>query len=335
MIDLSTGYLGMTLRSPLVASAGPLTEDFGTLLRLRDAGAGAVVLPSLFEEQITHQGLDLQAMLEGWADISPEAQGFGPEMHDYNMGPAAYLEYLEAAAGALEIPVIASLNGSSGGGWVRYARRMEEAGADAIELNVYHVAADADVSSAEVERRYLDLVAEVRRAVTIPVAVKVGPYFSSMAWMARRLVEAGADGLVVFNRFLQPDIDLETLTVVPTLHLSSSEELRLPLRWIAILRDQIGASLAATTGVHTPEDALKMILAGADAVMMTSALLKRGPEHLGHVLAGVASWLEERGYESVEQAKGSLSRKASPDPGAFERANYMRALVSYSSRFHS
>jgi dihydroorotate dehydrogenase (fumarate) len=323
----------MELRSPMIASAGPLTEDFGMLLRLEEAGAGAVVLPSLFEEQITHLSMDLHHWLEDMAESYPEALSYVPDMHDYNMGPRAYLEYLEEAA-ALPIPVIASLNGSSQGGWVDYARRMEDAGAAALELNVYYVAADPTLTGADVERRYLDLVAAVRSAVSVPVAVKVGPYFSSMANMARRLVEAGADGLVLFNRFLQPDIDLETLTVVPTLHLSTQEELRLPLRWIALLRGQVEGSLAATTGVHTAEDAVKMILAGADAVMMTSALLKHGPEYLRLVLDGVATWLTERGYESVEQAKGSLSRGTSPDPSAFERSNYMQALVNYSSRFH-
>src|SRR6266540_801119 len=335
MIDLSTSYLGMTLRSPLVASAGPLTEDFGALLRLEEAGAGAVVLPSLFEEQITHLSLDLNRWLESMSESNPEATSYVPDMHDYNMGPRSYLEYLEAAAEGLRIPVIASVNGSSEGGWVDYARRMEDAGASAIELNVYYVPADPELTGIDVEDRYLKLVAAVRGAVRLPLAVKVGPYFSSMANVARRLVDAGADGLVLFNRFLQPDIDLETLSVVPTLHLSTPEELRLPLRWIAILRGHLDASLAATTGVHTSEDAVKMILAGADVVMMTSALLKHGPEYLQFVLDGVAVWLEANGYPSVEEAKGSLSQAVVPDPAAFERSNYMQALVNFSSRFHA
>ena len=334
MIDTRTRYLGLSLRSPLIASAGPLQAQVSLALRMQDAGAGAVVLPSMFEEQIVHESMDLHALLESWAGISPEAEGFAPDMQDYNLGPRAYLEHLETMAGALTVPVIASLNGSSEGGWVQFARRMEEAGAAAIELNVYHVAADPSVTGAEVERRYLDLVASVRQAVSIPIAVKVGPFFSSMANMAVRLIEAGADGLVLFNRFLQPDIDLETLTVVPTLHLSTQEELRLPLRWIAILRGHVTGSLAATTGVHTAQDAMKMIVAGADAVMMTSALLKRGPDYLRLVLDGVELWLQERGYETVEQARGCLSQRSSPDPQAFERANYMEALSSYSSRFH-
>jgi dihydroorotate dehydrogenase (fumarate) len=334
MIDLRTTYLGLDLPSPLVASAGPLQEQVSAALRMQASGAGAIVLPSMFEEQIVHESMDLHALLESWAGISPEADGFGPDMHDYNLGPRAYLEHLETLAGALEIPVIASLNGASKGGWVRFAHLMEESGAAAIELNIYRVAADPRVTGRDVEQQYVELVGAVRESVSIPIAVKVGPYFSSMAHMAVRLIEAGADGLVLFNRFLQPDIDLETLTVVPTLHLSTQEELRLPLRWIAILRGHVTGSLAATTGVHTAEDAVRMIVAGADVVMMTSALLKHGPEYLRLVLDGVELWLQERGYESVDQARGCLSQRSSPDPSAFERSNYMEALSSYSSRFH-
>jgi dihydroorotate dehydrogenase (fumarate) len=334
MTDLRTSYLGLDLRSPLVASAGPLTGDFEGLRRVADAGVGAVVLPSLFEEQITYEALDLHALLESSSFFTSEASSFFPAMDEYNAGPATYLEYVESAKTALDIPVIASLNGSSRGGWVRYAQLMEAAGADAIELNVYYVAADPAMTSEDVEARYLDLVGAVREAVSIPLAVKIGPYFSAMASMARRLVDAGADGLVLFNRFLQPDIDLETMSVVPALRLSTPEELRLPLRWIAILRGRLGASLAATSGAHTAEDALKLILAGADVVMMTSALLRHGPEYASLVLDGVDVWLETQGYESVRQARGSLSQAAGPDPSAFERSNYMQALISYSSRFH-
>jgi dihydroorotate dehydrogenase (fumarate) len=333
MIDLRTRYLGLDLRSPLVASPGPVTEDFQGLLRLEAAGAGAVVLPSLFEEQITHEALDIHSLLESFADGSWEASSYWPDMDDYNMGPRAYLEFLEEAAAALDIPVIASLNATSAGAWVEHARRMEQAGAAALELNVYYVAADPDATGADVEARYLELVAAVRAAVALPIAVKVGPYFSAMANMARRLVEAGADGLILFNRFLQPDIDLETLRVVPSLQLSSPAEVRLPLRWIAILRGSVTASLAATSGVHTAQDALKLILAGADVVMMTSALLRHGPEYLGIVQDGVAAWLEAGGYASVAEARGSLSQAASPDPAAFERANYMAALSNYSTGF--
>jgi dihydroorotate dehydrogenase (fumarate) len=335
MTDMRTRYLGMDLRSPVVASAGPLTGDFNGLRRLDEAGVGAVVLPSLFEEQITYEALDLHSMLESSSFFNAEATTFFPAMDEYNAGPVTYLEYVEAAKGAVDVPVIASLNGSSDGGWVRYAKLMESAGADALELNVYYVAADPKTTSEQVETRYLDLVASIRQAVSIPLAVKVGPYFSAMANMAGRLVAAGADGLVLFNRFIQPDIDLETLSVVPALRLSTSDELRLPLRWIAILRGKVEASLAATTGVHSAEDAVKLILAGADVVMMTSALLHNGPDFASLVLDGIDVWLETQGYESVEQAKGSLSQIASPDPAAFERSNYMQALIAYSSRFQA
>jgi dihydroorotate dehydrogenase (fumarate) len=335
MVDLRTTYLGKELVSPLVASASPLWSRLDMLQRVQEAGAGAVVLPSLFEEQIEHEAWDLHSLLEGWSSRFSEAQGFLPELDDYNTGPGPYLEFLEQAAGSLSIPVIASLNGSSIGGWVRYAKEMEDAGADAIELNVYFVPTDPEMSSAMVEDRYAELVAAVRAATAIPLAVKVGPYFSSLPSMARRLVEAGADGLVLFNRFLQPDLDLETLEVVPYLELSTPSEMRLPLRWIAILRGQLSASLAATTGVHTAEDALKMFLSGADVVMMTSALLRHGPEYLRLILDGVETWLDERGYASVEEARGSVSQAAVPDPAAFERSNYMHALASFSSRYRS
>jgi dihydroorotate dehydrogenase (fumarate) len=332
--DLRTRYLGMELRNPMVASASPLSGHLDTLMRLEDAGASAVVMQSLFEEQIELEAMDLHSLLEGMAESFPEALDYLPEMDDYNTGPTAYLQYLEAAKDLVSIPVIGSLNGSSAGGWVRYAKSIEEAGVDALELNIYYVAADPDTTGADVEARYLDLVASVRQAVSIPVAVKIGPYFSAMANMATRLVQAGADGLVLFNRFLQPDIDLETLSVVPALHLSTPEEVRMPLRWIAILRGKLQASLAATSGVHTAEDAVKLVLAGADAVMMTSALLRHGPEYLGIILDGLDAWLDANAYDSVEQAKGSVSQEAVADPAAFERSNYMQALVSYSSRFH-
>lgn len=330
-VDLGTTYLGMSLRSPLVASASPLTGSLDALLRLEDAGCGAVVLPSLFEEQIEHEDMEVHRVLETGVESFPEARSYFPDMEDYNTGPTSYLRHLEVAKQALSIPVIGSLNGVSRGGWVRYARRMEEAGADALELNVYLIAADPEATSAEVEARYLELVGEVSREVAIPLAVKVGPFFSAPANMARRLVEAGADGLVLFNRFMQPDIDLETLRVVPGVQLSTSSELRLPLRWIALLRGHVRASLAATTGVHAAEDALKLLLVGADVTMMASALLRNGPEHAAGVLRDMERWLEERDYASVGQLRGSMSREAAPDPEAFERSQYMRALVSYSS----
>jgi len=334
VIDLATTYLGLDLRSPLVASPGPLTGSPDSLLRLEEAGVAAVVLPSLFEEQITHESLDLHSLLESTGESFPEAVSYFPDLDDYNAGPRTYLEYLEAAKDALSIPVIASLNGSSDGGWVRYGRSMQEAGADAIELNVYFLATDPDVGSADVEARYLDLVSSVRQAVSIPVAVKVGPYFSAMASMARRLVEAGADGLVLFNRFYQPDIDVETLEVVPRLVLSSSDELRLPLRWIAILYGRIRASLAATTGVHTGRDVAKLLLAGADVAMMTSALLHHGPEHVAKVEAELVEWMAGLECASIAEVRGSLSQLSVPNPEAFERANYMQMLTTYTSAFY-
>jgi dihydroorotate dehydrogenase (fumarate) len=303
------------------------------LRRLEEAGAAAVVLPSLFEEQIEHDSFQAQAALESGAGIYQEAaRGYMPEAAEgYTNGSERYLALLREARAALQIPVIASLNGASAGGWVAYARKMEEAGASALELNVYFIAADADETGGQVEQRYLDLVAAVRKAVGIPLAVKVGPYFSSMANMARRLVEAGADGLVLFNRFYQPDIDLEDLKVRPNVELSTSTELRLPLRWIAILKGRIDASLAASTGVHTAADVLKLVMAGADVAMSASALLKQGPAWLTKVRGEMASWMEEHDYDSIEQMKGSLSQRAADDPAAFERANYMESLITYAT----
>lgn len=332
-VDLRTRYLGLELANPLVPSASTLSSRIDTLKRLQDAGAAAVVMQSLFEEQIEHDELEVHRALEAGTESFPEALSYLPCLDDYNTGPESYLRHVEATKRELEIPVIGSLNGSSPGGWLRYAKLIQEAGADALELNVYFVAADRWMTAEDVERRYLDLVAEVRQAVSFPLAVKIGPFFSSMANMAHRLVDAGADGLVLFNRILQPDIDLETLRVDPTLHLSTSEELRLPLRWIAILRGDLKASLAATTGIHTAEDALKLLLVGADVTMMASALFRHGPEHLGEVLHGIEAWLDEHEYDSVEQMKGSVSRSYCDDPTAFERSNYMEALTSYTSPY--
>lgn len=333
-MNLATTYLGLELANPIVASSSPLTREVDTLLQLEEAGAAAVVLPSLFEEQIEHDAMAVHAALDYGSEFSAESiGGYFPEMDDYNTGAGDYLDRLRAAKEALTIPVIASLNGDSPGGWTLYARIIEDAGADALELNIYLIAADMEKTGVEVADDYLRLVGRVREAVSIPLAVKVGPYFSSMANMARRLVDAGADGLVLFNRFYQPDIDLETLTVGPNLVLSTSAELRLVLRWMAILHGRLDASLAATSGVHTSEDVVKLILSGADVTMMASALLKNGPGHIRTVLDGMAKWFEERDYESVRQARGSLSQRSSPDPAAFERSNYMHALVEYSSRY--
>jgi dihydroorotate dehydrogenase (fumarate) len=331
-VDLRTRFLGLQLAHPIVASASPLTASIDSLKRLQEAGIAAVVLKSLFEEQIEHEEMATHNLIMYGAELSPEARGFFPEM-TMSTGPDAYLQLIGDAKRALRVPVIASLNGYTPGGWTSYARKFQEAGADAIELNVYFLAASVEDTSAEVEKRYIDLVASVTRQVSIPVAVKVAPYFSAMANMAARLAGAGAKGLVLFNRFLQPDILLDELEVAPHLVLSTSDELRLALRWIAILRGRVDASLAATGGAHTPEDVLKLLLAGADCVMLASSLLMRGPNHVGALVKGIEAWMSEREYASVEQMKGSLSQQSCPDPDAFERANYMKALKSYTSEF--
>jgi len=330
--DLSTTYLGLELRSPLLASASPLTGHVDTLVELERHGVGAAVLPSLFEEQIEEEQIDLHELLEYQTDSVAEALTWFPELEDYRTGPEAHLEHLRAAKSALRIPVIASLNGVSAGGWLRYARRCEDAGADALELNVYAVETDPHVSGAEVEERTLALVAAVRRAVSIPLAVKVGPFYTAFAHMAQRLADAGADGLVLFNRFLQPDIDLDSLEVSPTVQLSTPYELRLPLRWTAILRGRVPVSLAGTSGVHDWRGLAKLLLAGADAAMVASAPLERGPGVVSEILDGLCSWMVEGEYTSVAQLRGSLSQASVPDPAAFERSSYMRALVSYAPR---
>ncbi len=331
-VDLRTRYLGLELAHPIVASASPLTGAIDSLKRLQDAGISAVVLKSLFEEQIEHEEMAAHNLMLSGAELSPEARGFFPELK-YSTGPDSYLELIRDAKRELRVPVIASLNGYTPGGWTGIARKCQEAGADAIELNVYFLAASVDDTSAEVEQRYVDLVESVSRQVSIPVAVKVAPYFSAMANMAARLTKAGARGLVLFNRFLQPDILLDELEVAPHLVLSTSDELRLALRWIAILRGRVDASLAATGGAHTAEDVLKLLLAGADCVMLASSLLMRGPDHVGALVKGIEAWMSEREYASVAQMKGSLSQQSCPDPDAFERANYMKALKSYTSEF--
>ncbi len=328
-VDLRTRYLGLDLRNPLVVSACPLTSKIDVLCRLEEAGAAAAVMPSLFEEQIVHDEMEVFEYYEDPANSFREALSYFPEIENYPAGPDSYLRTIESAKRAVTIPIIGSLNGTSKGGWIRYAKMIQDAGADALELNIYLIATNPDQSGAEVEQRYLDLVQAVKESISIPMAVKLGPFFSSMANLAWRLAAAGADGLVLFNRFLQPDIDLEKLEVTPNLVLSTSDELRLPLRWIAILRGQLGISLAATTGVHTPADVLKLLLAGADAVMTTSSLYKNGPEHIRSLIEGARAWLDEREYASVEQMKGSLSQKNSPNPEAFERANYVKTLANF------
>jgi dihydroorotate dehydrogenase (fumarate) len=327
MVELHTRYLGLDLRTPLVASASPLTGSLDGLRRLEAAGAAAVVLPSLFEEQLTLEADQVGRLLEGGADSLSAALA----LEDYNAGPYGYLALVEKARASLQVPVIASLNGVTPGAWVEHASLLEEAGADALELNIYYVSSSPKVGGPEVERRYLELVRSVRQTIGIPLAVKLSPYFSSVANLTRQLVQAGADGLVLFNRFYQPDLDLETLEVTPRLELSTSEELRLPLRWIAILHKQVPASLAASTGVHTAADVVKVLLAGADVAMMTSALLRHGPDHVQTVEEELRAVMAERDYDSVAQLRGSMSRAAMADPADFERANYMRTLMSWSS----
>ncbi|UCE87866.1 MAG: dihydroorotate dehydrogenase-like protein [Deltaproteobacteria bacterium] len=334
-MDLSTDYLGLELRSPIVASSSPLTGDLDSLRRLEDAGAAGVVLPSLFEEQIVFESAELDRLLETGAESFGEALSYFPEREDYNTGPDRYLDLIADAKQALEIPVIGSLNGTSPGGWLEHAKLIEQAGADALELNLYLIAADPQMTAESIESGHSELLRAVRSAVQIPLAVKLSPYFTALAHVARQLVDAGADGLVLFNRFYQPDLDLETLDVAPRLTLSSSEELRLPLRWIGILHGQIRASLAATSGVHTASDALKVLLAGANVAMMASALLERGTRQIRRIEREMLEWMEAREYASVRQLQGSVSRRAVADPASFERANYMRTLRSYSSSFRA
>ncbi|MFI5459000.1 MAG: dihydroorotate dehydrogenase-like protein [Isosphaerales bacterium] len=326
-VDLRTTYLGLELRNPLVASASPLTVHLDLLRQMEEAGAAAVVMPSLFEEQLEREERAVRRYFECGMDEFDKALSGRFELDLYNTGPANYLGEIKRAKKALSIPVIGSLNGVGVGNWARHAQLLEEAGADAVELNIYFVPTDPETTAVQVEQRYLDLVAAVREVVTVPLAVKLGPYFSSLPNLARRLVEVGADGLVLFNRFLQPDVELETLRINPRLTLSTSAELRLPLRWIAILRPQLSISLAASTGVNTSEDVLKLILVGADVTMTTSALLRHGPAYLRTLLDGLPAWLEERGYGSIKQVKGTLSLRNCPDPAAFERANYVNMIA--------
>lgn len=329
-VDLSTKYLGIELANPIMPSASPLTGDVDHIHALVDAGAPAVVLPSLFEEQIEHDAMAVHYGLERGAGSFGEAPGgYLPELIDYRTGPGEYVDLARRAKDEVGVPVIASLNGVSAGGWTLYAKILADEGIDALELNIYQVAADIEATAAEIENSYLRLVETVREAVDVPLAVKIGPYFSAMGSMARRLVDAGADGLVLFNRFYQPDIDLGTMSVAPNLQLSTPYALRLVLRWVAILHGRIEADLAATSGIHQADDAIKALLAGATVMMMASALLRHGPERLVTVREGLETWLENNQYESVAQARGSLSQRACADPTAFERANYMKTLTSY------
>jgi len=328
-MDLSTTYLGLRLPHPLMPGASPLVDNLDTVKRLEEAGAAAIVMHSLFEEQILQEQIATIYHMEVHAESFAEAVTTFPRPAEFALGPEQYLKQIERIKRTVTIPVIASLNGISAGGWVSYAQRMQDAGADALELNVYYLATDPQETSAAVEQRTLGILRAIKRTVTIPVAVKLSPFFSSLAHFAAELVGAGADGLVLFNRFYQPEIDIEQLEVVPRLELSSSSELLLRLRWLAILSDRVRTSLAASGGVHTATDALKAVMAGADAVQMVSALLRHGPGHLRTVLAEMTRWLEEHEYTSLQQARGSMSLARSPDPAAFERANYIRVLQGW------
>jgi dihydroorotate dehydrogenase (fumarate) len=330
MIDLTTQYLGLSLRNPLVASASPLTGSVDNLRSMEDAGIAAVVLPSLFEEQLRIESDTLDKDLWRGVEEFAEAVTYLPELSTYNMGPDGYLELIQEAKRRVQIPVIASLNGCTPGGWLTYAKEMEQAGADALELNLYTIEADPSRISKDVEDTYCDLVVQVKANVQIPVAVKLSPYFSAMANMARRLASSGADGLVLFNRFYQPDFDPEKLEVVPRLELSHRYELLLRLHWVAILYGKVDASLAVTGGVHETEDVLKVIMAGASAAMMTSALLQNGIRHIHRLLEGLMRWMADHEYESIRQMTGSMSQGSVAHPAAFERGNYMQVLSSYS-----
>jgi dihydroorotate dehydrogenase (fumarate) len=328
-MDLTTRYLGITLRSPLVPSASPLSDEVDNIKRMEDAGAGAVVLHSLFEEQLTREQESLSHHLMYGTESFAEALTYLPEPEEFRVGPEEYLEHIQKAKAAVKVPIIASLNGTSIGGWVDYARKIQQAGADALELNVYYIPTEMDRSSVEIEQQYVDILKAVKSVVSIPVAIKLSPYFSNLANMAKRLDQAGANALVLFNRFYQPDMDLDTLEIKTNVLLSTPQAMRLPLRWIAILYDRIKANLAATSGIYSAQDALKVLMAGADVAMMCSALLRHGISHIKKVEAEMCEWMGEHDYESVNQLQGSMSQKYSSDPTAFERAQYMRAVISY------
>lgn len=333
MTDLRTTYLGLELDSPIVASAGPLTGDADRMKDLELHGASAIVLPSLFEEQIEHETNEIDRLFSLHHDSFGEATSMLPEIDDYNSGVDCYLDLVEAAKSAVDIPIIASLNGTNIGGWLRYAQLLQDAGADAIELNLYAVAADPIVSGAALESEHFGLVALLADELTIPLAVKISPNYSSLSSFVVGLQEAGAAGVVMFNRFYLPDLDLETLDIMPRIALSTPEELRLPLRWTGILREHLSMSIAASTGVHSGYEVAKLILVGADVAMTTSALLRNGAAHLATIEAQLRDWMSEHEYESVTQMRGAVSRASSADPSAYERANYIGNLASYTSNF--
>jgi len=328
MIDLKTNYLGLQLRTPLVASASPLSQELEAIRHLEDAGASAIVLYSLFEEQLRQESLELEYHLTEGTDSFAEASSFFPQPNEFHLGPEGYLNHIRKAKKAVSVPIIASLNGTTVGGWTEYAKLIEQAGADALECNIYSIAADPDLTSVAIEKEYLDILKAVKSVVKIPVAIKLSPYFSNMANMAKRLDEAGASALVLFNRFYQPDINLEELEIQPNVLLSGPQALRLPLTWIGILYGRIRANLAATSGVHSGEDVVKLLMVGADVTMLCSALLRNGIDHLRKVESGLLEWMEKHEYESVQQMKGSMSQIRCPNPSAFERAQYMKAVKS-------
>lgn len=339
MVDLTTTYLGINLKNPLVTSASPLSQKVETVRQMEQAGISAVVMYSLFEEQIIYDSLRLERDLTQGTESFAEALTYFPDLaavsdlNQYSIGPDDYVENLFRLKQSVEIPVIGSLNGITNGGWIEYARKIEQAGADALELNIYNLATDPKVPSSEIEAGYLDLVRSIRSSIKIPVAVKLSPFFTALPNFAHRLVESGANGLVLFNRFYQPDFDLEELEVVPRLVLSTSNELRLPLRWIAILYGRLSVDFALTTGIHTAQDVLKATMAGASVSMAASSFLKYGIEQIKAILDGVKLWMEENEYESISQMKGSMSQQAVAEPAAFERANYIKVLSSFDLRY--
>lgn len=328
-MDLTTTYLGLNLKNPLVASASPLSEKLENIKNLETAGVAAIVMYSLFEEQIIHESMELDHYLDYGTDSYAEAITYLPNIGRYSIGPEKYLDHLSLVKKAVNIPIIGSLNGVSAGAWIDYARKIEGAGADALELNIYYLPFETDLTSEELENTYINFVSKVRSKINIPLAVKIGPYFSGLGNMCARLVEAGADGLVLFNRFYQPDIDLEELEIHPNLVLSTSQELRLPLRWIALLHGRVETDFALTTGIHTAEDVLKAMMVGARVAMMASELLKRGPGRVTEILTDVENWMKAHDYSSIKQMQGSMSGKATHDPHALRRSNYIKELNSF------
>lgn len=332
MIDLTTTYLGLELKNPLVASSSPLSKRVDTVKKMEDAGIGAVVMYSLFEEQITHEGKALDHFLERGTNSFAEAITYFPDLDHYNIGPEEYLDLIQKIKKSVSIPVIGSLNGISSGGWVEYAKKIEQAGADALELNMYYIPTDPSLACQELEKTYVDLVKDIKKQLHIPLAVKLSPFFTSLPSLASRLVQAGANGLVLFNRFIQPDFDIETLEVVPRLPLSTSSELLLPLRWTALLYGKVNTDFALTTGVHSVQDVVKGVMAGASVTMLASELMEKGTRRVTELNSQLLDWMVKYEYKSIKQMRGSMSQKNVSEPAAFERANYMRALTSFDNK---